>query len=231
MNNNLRILIIDDDKDLGNMLTEYLQAEGFQTRVVHSGIQGTEEALSGSYDFVILDIMLPDRDGVEVLKKIRISSRIPVLMLTAKGDQIDRVLGLELGADDYIPKPCYPRELVARIRAVLRRTNESSTVWGKNELQLSDLEMKVSQRKVYWEGQPFELTASEFNCLKVLLRKSERVVSKDELSEKVLGRPREPYDRSIDVHVSHLRRKLAQVAGDKISIETVRGIGYRVYAG
>jgi len=228
MNKNPRILIIDDDADLGNLLTEYLEAEGFDTDVVHNGVRGTDEALSGAYDAVILDIMLPDRGGVEVLRMIRGASRIPVIMLTAKGDQVDRVLGLEMGADDYIPKPCYPRELVARLRAVLRRTDESAAGRGGDELQLGPLRLKVPQRKVDWDGRPVELTLSEFNCLEVLLRESDRVVTKDELSEKVLGRAREPYDRSIDVHVSHLRQKLARVGGDGITIETVRGIGYRV---
>lgn len=224
-----RILIVDDDIDLGNLLTEYLEAEGFETSVVHDGIKGTEEALSGAFDAVILDIMLPDRDGVEVLNLIRRSSRIPVIMLTAKGDQIDRVLGLEMGADDYVPKPCYPRELVARLHAVLRRTGKDSTIWSKEELRLGELTLDVPTRKVQWKDKPVELTVSEFNCLEVLLMLQERVVTKDELSEKVLGRPREPYDRSIDVHMSHLRQKLQKVAGEAIAIETVRGVGYRIH--
>lgn len=228
MTKSSRILIVDDDADLGKLLTEYLEAEGFETDVVHSGVQGTDEALSGTYDAVILDIMLPDRGGVEVLRMIRQASRIPVIMLTAKGDQVDRVLGLEMGADDYIPKPCYPRELVARLRAVLRRIDESTAQRGGDELQFGGLRMLAHQRKVDWNGTPVELTVSEFNCLEMLLRNDDRVVTKDEISEKVLGRAREPYDRSVDVHMSHLRRKLAQVAGNAVAIETVRGVGYRM---
>ncbi|SMF35144.1 response regulator transcription factor [Desulfovibrio gilichinskyi] len=224
-----RILIVDDDIDLGILLTEYLEAEGFNPHVVHNGIEGAAEALSGMYDVVLLDIMLPGQDGIEVLHEIRRSSRVPIIMLTAKGDQIDRVLGLEMGADDYMPKPCYPRELVARLRAVLRRTDEMTDIWKDDELRLGLLKMQVPQRKVHWDEIPVELTLSEFNCLEILLRMGERVVSKDELSEKVLGRAREPYDRSVDVHISNLRQKLAKVAGEKITIKTVRGVGYRVH--
>ncbi len=227
----MRILIIDDDTDLGNLLTEYLEAEGFDTKVVHNGIKGTEEALSGSYDAIILDIMLPDRDGVEVLRMVRRSSRVPIIMLTAKGDHIDRILGLEMGADDYIPKPCYPRELVARLRAILRRTDKSAPTWRRNEFTMGRLKLQIPQRTVHWDGNPLELTASEFNCLEMLIRFGDRVVTKDELSEKVLGRVREPYDRSVDVHMSHLRQKLAKAAGNEITIETVRGIGYRIQNG
>lgn len=223
----MRILIVDDDIDLGSMLTEYLEAEGFETRVVHDGVKGTDEALSGDYDAVILDIMLPGRDGVEVLQRIRKISRVPVIMLTAKGDQVDRVVGLELGADDYMPKPCYPRELVARLRAVLRRTGENASA-EVEELRLNRLRVQVPQRKVDWDGYPVDLTVTEFGFLEMLLRAGDRVVTKDELSERALGRAREPYDRSVDVHMSHLRQKLAQAAGDAITIDTVRGVGYRM---
>lgn len=228
MNKPTRILIIDDDVDLGALLTEYLEAEDFETHVVHNGMEGTDEAISGAYDAVILDVMLPGRGGVEVLHRIRQSSRVPVIMLTAKGDQVDRVVGLEMGADDYVPKPCYPRELVARLRAVLRRTGERAVPPEEDELRLGRLRLQVPQRKVDWDGCPVDLTVSEFNFLEMLLRAGDRVVSKDELSEWALGHVREPYDRSVDVHMSHLRRKLAQVAGEAFSIETVRGIGYRV---
>lgn len=229
MRNNTRILIVDDDVDLGIMLTEYLEAEGFETRVVHDGIKGTGEILSGDYDAVILDIMLPGRDGVGVLQRIRQVSQVPVIMLTAKGDQVDRVVGLELGADDYMPKPCYPRELVARLRAVLRRIGEGPPPEA-NELRLGRLRMQVPQRKADWDGNPVDLTVTEFHFLKILLRAGDRVVTKDELSERALGRAREPYDRSVDVHMSHLRQKLAQAAGDSITIDTVRGVGYRMQA-
>ncbi len=223
-----RILIIDDDVDLGGLLTEYLEAEGFEARIVHNGIDGADAALSEEYDAVILDVMLPGRSGVEVLQQIRRSSRVPVIMLTARGDHVDRVVGLEMGADDYVPKPCYPRELVARLRAVLRRTSENAVPQEEEVLRLGLLQVQVPQRKVDWDGRPVDLTISEFNFLQQLLRAGDRVVSKEELSERALGRVREPYDRSVDVHMSHLRRKLADVAGDALTIETVRGIGYRV---
>lgn len=229
-----RILIVDDDVDLANLLIEYLEAEGFETDAVHNGREGTTVALSGKYDLVILDVMLPDRGGVEVLQQIRQTSRVPVIMLTAKGDHVDRVVGLEMGADDYVPKPCYPRELVARLRAVLRRSGgEGSEDEGQAEdvFRLGRLCMHVPQRTVDWDGEPVELTTTEFNFLHMLLRAEDRVVTKEELSERVLGRVREPYDRSVDVHMSHLRRKLADAAGsadDVVAIETVRGIGYKV---
>ncbi|WP_419785021.1 response regulator transcription factor [Pseudodesulfovibrio sp.] len=223
-----RILIIDDDVDLSALLTEYLEAEDFETHTVHNGIEGTDEALSGAYDAILLDIMLPGRGGVEVLQRIRQESRVPVIMLTAKGDHVDRVVGLEMGADDYVPKPCYPRELVARIRAVLRRTSEAPPPQSKDELHMGKLRVQVPQRRVDWDGEPVDLTVSEFNFLEMLLRAGDKVVTKDELSERALGRTREPYDRSVDVHMSHLRQKLDQAAGDAIVIETVRGVGYRV---
>ncbi|MBG0775970.1 MAG: response regulator transcription factor [Desulfovibrionaceae bacterium] len=223
----MRILIVDDDVDLGALLKEYLEAEGFAADVVHNGIEGTDAALSGAYDAVILDIMLPGRGGVEVLQRIRLTSKVPVIMLTAKGDHVDRVIGLEIGADDYVPKPCYPRELVARLRAVLRRTGEGAPQ-EEDVLRLDRLRVQVPQRKVDWDGSPMELTTTEFNFLQILLQAGDRVVSKDELSERGLGRAREPYDRSVDVHMSHLRRKFAEAAGDAVTIETVRGIGYRV---
>ncbi|MET1028942.1 MAG: response regulator transcription factor, partial [Dongiaceae bacterium] len=160
--------------------------------------------------------------------------RIPIIMLTAKGDNIDRVVGLEMGADDYVPKPCYPRELVARLRAVLRRTggDPAEAAHGTDDL-LSDgaLNLSPRQREVRWNGQAIDLTVSEFNMLELLLRSGDKVVTKDELSERALGRPREAYDRSVDVHMSNLRQKLSQVAGESVQIGTVRGIGYRLARG
>ncbi len=228
MESNRRILLIDDDADLGSMLTEYLGAEGFETTVVHNGQAGAEAALSGSYDAVILDVMLPGLGGGEVLRKVRQASRIPVIMLTAKGDHVDRIVGLEMGADDYLPKPCYPRELVARLRAVFRRMPDAGERPPGEALVQGKLRLMAPQRKVSWDGDPLDLTVSEFNLLEILLGGGDRVVSKDELSERALGRPREPYDRSVDVHMSNLRQKLHAAAGDEIAIETVRGIGYRL---
>jgi two-component system OmpR family response regulator len=173
--------------------------------------------------------MLPDMSGIDVLREVRKKSRLPIIMLTAKGDNIDRVIGLEMGADDYVPKPCYPRELVARLRAVLRRFEEQPEAVDKvSVLSFNELTLNPSTRSSAWQGKTFDLTASEFNLLELLLRSPERVVSKDELSEKGLGRPREAYDRSVDVHISNIRQKLGALTDNRLSIETVRSIGYRI---
>ncbi|WP_337263491.1 MULTISPECIES: response regulator transcription factor [unclassified Serratia (in: enterobacteria)] len=225
----MKILLVDDDLELGTMLSEYLTAEGFNATLVLTGRAGVEGALSGHYTAMILDIMLPDMSGIEVLREVRRKSRLPIIMLTAKGDNIDRVIGLEMGADDYVPKPCYPRELVARLRAVLRRFEEQPEAVDKDSaLVFGELILNPSTRITQWQGQAFDLTASEFNLLELLLRSPERVVSKDELSEKGLGRPREAYDRSVDVHISNIRQKLGALTGNLLSIETVRSIGYRI---
>lgn len=220
------ILLIDDDVELATMLGEYLAAEGFETSAVHNGVDGVEAALSGRYAAVILDIMLPRMDGIQVLQRIRKTSRIPVIMLTAKGDDVDRVVGLEIGADDYMPKPCYSRELVARLRAVLRRTNEAPVETAPRSLALGALTLSPPRRQAEWQGRPLDLTVSEFNLLELLMRGGGDVVSKDELSEKALGRTREAYDRSVDVHIGNLRQKLHAAAGEAVEIETARGIGY-----
>lgn len=225
----MKILLVDDDLELGTMLSEYLGGEGFATTHVLTGKSGVQHALSGNYAAVVLDIMLPDLNGSEVLRQIRRDSRIPVIMLTAKGDNIDRVIGLEMGADDYVPKPCYPRELVARLRAVLRRVEPAPANPGKEQgLRLGELVLSPASRQCHWQAQPLELTATEFNLLELLLRAPERVVSKDELSLHGLGRPREPYDRSVDVHICNIRQKLQALAGEAVGIETVRSIGYRL---
>ena len=225
----MKILLVDDDLELGTMLSEYLGGEGFATTHVLTGKSGVQHALSGNYAAVVLDIMLPDLNGSEVLRHIRRDSRIPVIMLTAKGDNIDRVIGLEMGADDYVPKPCYPRELVARLRAVLRRVEPAPANPGKEQgLRLGELVLSPATRQCHWQTQPLELTATEFNLLELLLRSPERVVSKDELSLHGLGRPREPYDRSVDVHICNIRQKLQALAGEAVGIETVRSIGYRL---
>ncbi|EPC4028455.1 response regulator transcription factor [Aeromonas salmonicida] len=225
----MKILLVDDDLELGTMLSEYLGGEGFVITHVLAGKSGVQHALSGNYVAVVLDIMLPDINGSEVLRQIRHDSMIPVIMLTAKGDNIDRVIGLEMGADDYVPKPCYPRELVARLRAVLRRVEPAPAPAGKGDgLRLAELTLSPATRQCHWQGEPLELTATEFNLLELLLRAPERVVSKDELSLHGLGRPREPYDRSVDVHICNIRQKLQALAGEAIGIETVRSIGYRL---
>lgn len=229
------ILLIDDDIELGALLAEYLDGEGFGIRVVHNGQDGIRHALSGDYGLVLLDIMMPGIGGIEVLRQVRAQSSIPVIMLTAKGDDVDRVIGLELGADDYIPKPYYPRELVARIRAVLRRFSETApnpagdtAATGEGELIHGSLLMSPGRRMASYGQSGLDLTVSEFNLLETLMRAGDRALSKNELSVSVLGRPREVYDRSIDVHMSNLRQKLQQASGDSGLIETVRGYGYRL---
>lgn len=225
----MKILLVDDDVELGTMLSQYLIAEGFDAQLVLTGSAGIQGALSGQFTAMILDIMLPDMSGIDVLRQVRQNSRIPVIMLTAKGDNIDRVIGLEMGADDYMPKPCYPRELVARLRAVLRRFEEQAPQPDSQEpLRWGVLTLNPAPRISEWQEKAFDLTASEFNLLELLMRAPDRVVSKDELSEKGLGRPREAYDRSVDVHISNIRQKLSALTADSITIETVRSIGYRI---
>jgi two-component system OmpR family response regulator len=220
------VLIIDDDAELSGMLTEYLAGEGFETTTALNGEEGARKAATAHFDAVILDVMLPDISGIEVLRRLRQAGSVPIIMLTAKGSDVDRVVGLEMGADDYVAKPYYPRELVARLRAVLRR--QSAARPAGDDIGFGALTLNPARRDVRWSGAAFELTASEFNMLEALLRAGDAVASKDELSATVLGRPRESYDRSVDVHVSNLRRKLAAVSQGGLEIETIRGIGYRL---
>jgi two-component system OmpR family response regulator len=224
------ILLIDDDLELSAMLTEYLAGEGFHTTTVNNGTDGAHAAASGRYSAIILDVMMPGLNGIDVLRKIRQTSSVPVVMLTAKGSDIDRVVGLEMGADDYIAKPYYPRELVARLRAVLRRQGQDAVTDDK-PAHSDDLTFSKARREASWAGTPFDLTATEFNMLDALLQGGDSVTTKDDLSRTVLGRVREVYDRGVDVHISNLRRKLAAVSGGKLEIETIRGIGYRLKQG
>lgn len=225
----MRVLLIDDDAELGEMLSEYLAGEGIETAMAVTGEDGVAAVLAGAYDAVILDIMLPRMNGMEVLRRLRQTSRIPVIMLTARGDDIDRVLGLEMGADDYLAKPYYPRELAARLRAVLRRSGQAQRNRPAS-IEIGRLSLHSGRRRVTWDEAGIELTPSEFNLLEVLMQADGEVVGKDELSERALGRPREAYDRSVDVHVSNLRQKLQAAAGGAIEIGTVRSIGYRIGA-
>lgn len=221
-----RVLQIDDDVELGEMLSEYLQQEGFQAKAVHDAEQGVKEALTGQYAAVVLDVMLPDFSGVEALRRIRKRSRVPVLMLTAKGDPIDRVVGLELGADDYVPKPCTPRELVARLRAILRRVEEGEAMRSGGPISAGPLTLWPARRHAEWNGQTVELTSTEFNLLTLLARDAGRVVTKDDLSQQGLGRPLARYDRSVDVHIASLRKKIGSLENGQSCIRTVRGQGY-----
>lgn len=226
-----RILVIDDDLELCELLNDYLAPEGFQVDTANDGERGVARALSGDQALVVLDVMLPGLNGFDVLRRIREESRIPVIMLTARGDDIDRIVGLELGADDYLPKPFNPRELVARIRAIQRRSEVQQTqklVVGEKpvELQIGDITLNRASHSVKRDGKPVELTSVEFALLDVLLQRAGEVISRDQLVEKVLGRRLTAYDRSIDVHVSALRRKLGHRYCDSERIKTIRGIGY-----
>jgi two-component system OmpR family response regulator len=223
-----RVLLIDDDVELASMLREYLEREGFETTAVHDGETGAREALSGRYAIVVLDVMLPRLSGVEALRRIRTRSRVPVLMLTAKGDDVDRIVGLELGADDYVPKPCSPRELVARLRAILRRSEGGAALGPAGPLSVGALTLWPEKRWAEWDSRPLDLTSTEFNLLVLLARNAGRVVSKSELSEEGLGRPLTRFDRSIDVHVSSLRQKVGKLADGRSCIQTVRGVGYQL---
>ncbi|MCB1959548.1 MAG: response regulator [Rhodocyclaceae bacterium] len=223
-----RVLLVDDDTELAAMLQEYLAQEGFEASVAHDGEAGVTEALSGHYAIAVLDVMMPRMNGVEALRRIRQSSDLPVLMLTARGDDIDRVVGLELGADDYVPKPCSPRELVARLRAILRRTDTpAASDNGTEAIRAGALELWPARRSATWRGEALALTSTEFSLLEALVRRAGSVVSKNELSESALGRPLARFDRSIDVHVSSIRHKLGPRSDGLSWIQTVRGQGYQ----
>jgi two-component system OmpR family response regulator len=224
-----RILLVDDDVELVAMLRDYFEREGFEVGVAHDGRKGTSEALSGRYSIAVIDVMMPHASGIEALRRIRAESRLPVLMLTAKGDDTDRIIGLEIGADDYVPKPCTPRELTARIRAILRRTegNGHHAESGAT-VTAGSLLMWPERRLAEWRGQPLELTSTEFNLLEVLARNMGRPVSKKELSEQALGRPLSAFDRSIDVHLSSIRRKLGTLADGRSYIQSVYRLGYQL---
>ncbi|WP_029051695.1 response regulator transcription factor [Ralstonia sp. 25mfcol4.1] len=224
----MEILLIDDDAELCEMLGEYLAGEGFAVTACANGEAGAELAVSGRFVAVVLDIMLPRVSGIDVLREIRTRSAVPVIMLTAKGSDIDRVIGLELGADDYVPKPCYPRELVARLRAVLRRTQGGVQAERTDELTAGLITIAPSQRVARVGSQPLDLTVTEFNLLEYLVRHADRAVSKDDLSLQVLGRPRMQYDRSLDVHVGNLRQKLTAAGAPESMLATVWGFGYRL---
>jgi len=205
------------------MLAEYLEREGFSVTAVYDGESAARLAAGGAYQIVVLDVMMPRIDGVEALRRIRQGSRVPVIMLTARGDDVDRIIGLELGADDYVAKPCTPRELAARLRAILRRMQPQAE--GAGPLTVSGLALWPEKRRVEWQGHPIELTSMEFNLLEVLMRNAGRVVSKKDLSEQALGRPLARFERSVDVHLSSIRQKLGDAA---TLIRTVRGQGYHL---
>jgi len=224
-----RVLVIDDDVELCQLLSQYLAGEGFVVESVHTGLKGVERALSGEHAIVVLDVMLPEMKGFEVLRRVRAQSRTPVLMLTARGDDQDRILGLEMGADDYLPKPFNPRELSARIEAVLRRARPEAANAKpvlNERVVLDDVELDKGARTVRRHGAELDLTAVEFDLLEVLLESAGLVLSREEMVPAVLGREFSPFDRSIDTHVSNLRKKLGPLPDGSERIKGVRGIGY-----
>ena len=223
-----KLLLVDDDQALCGLLQEYLQGEGFEVTTRHDGGKALETLKTDSFDAIVLDVMLPVHNGFDVLRTLRDFCQTPVLMLTAKGEAVDRIVGLEMGADDYLPKPCNPRELVARLRAILRRAKGSDAVAESDDqsLQVDQLHMTYSNRQVTYADQPLTLTGAEFTVLKLLMQRAGDVISKDELTEQALNRKLTPYDRSIDVHVSNLRKKLSAQGANKELIINIRGAGY-----
>lgn len=223
------VLIIDDDVILSGLFQDYLEEEKFQVRTADTATEGLQLALQSDFDIVILDVMLPDMSGTEVLKSIRQQSHVPILMFTAKGDDVDRIMGLESGADDYVPKPCTPRELIARIKAILRRSEITRQHQQDDTIiKIGPLQLWPHQRKAAWFDTILELTSTEFSLLEALARNAGQIVSKNALSEAALGRPLARFDRSIDVHMSSIRHKLGQQQDGHSYIQTVRGKGYQL---
>lgn len=220
------LLLVDDDQELCLLLKEYLETEGFSVTLAHDGSAGVDKALTTDYDVIVLDVMMPVMSGLDALRKIRDNKRTPILMLTAKGETVDRIVGLEMGADDYLPKPCNPRELVARVRAILRRTDDTAVAPATNEIQVDELFIQIKSHAAFFQGNPVPLTGAEFTVLELLMRQAGDVISKEVLTEKALNRKLTPYDRSIDVHVSNIRKKLSSLGANKELIINIRGAGY-----
>ena len=222
------VLLVDDDAELTGMLVQYLAHEGFDAEVAHDGETGVARALSGDFAIVVLDVMMPRLSGIEALRRIRSASRVPVLMLTARGDDIDRISGLNLGADDYVPKPCTPGELVARLRAILRRASGSGDTGAGGPIQAGPLVLWPSSRRATWQEGPLELTGTEFSLLEILARRAGRLVSKADISLRAFDRPLARFDRRIDVHISSIRQKLGLRLDGQPWIISVRGMGYQL---
>lgn len=221
-----RVLLVDDDIELTTLLKEYLLEEGFDVATADDGRAALALVASKNVDIVVLDIMMPEMNGIELLQRIRRSSSVPILMLTAKGDDADRIAGLNLGADDYVPKPCSPGELAARLRAILRRAGRSDI--NPEVLRAGNLVLHPASRGAEWRGQPLELTGTEFCLLEVLARNAGQLVSKQEISRQALGRTLTPFDRRIDVHISSVRQKLGAREDGQSWIQSVRGQGYQL---
>ncbi|MEN0115967.1 MAG: response regulator [Agrobacterium cavarae] len=226
-----KVLLIDDDIELTNLLCEYLTEEGFEVETTTDGRTGITAVTSSSIDLVVLDIMMPRMNGLDVLRKIRGASEVPVLMLTARGDDIDRISGLNLGADDYVAKPCSPGELAARIRAILRRSGRTDRNGSLEVLKTGSLVLFPSNRRAEWNGSQLELTGTEFSLLEVLVRSSGQLVSKQDISLRAFGKPLTAFDRRIDVHISSIRQKLGTREDGLAWIQAVRGRGYQLLEG
>ncbi len=230
------ILLADDDVELCQLLKDYLEQEELQVDCVHDGATAVKTATEKSYSLLILDVMMPLKNGFETLSELRQTSQLPVIMLTAKGEKIDRIVGLEMGADDYIAKPCDPRELLARIRAVIRRTAQSSITHVEEEEAIEinelvvDAKNRLAQLRIDQKDQEIDLTSTEFDILFLLMKNSGKLVSKEKISEYCLGKKLQPFDRSIDMHLSNIRRKLGNFKDNKPRIKTVRGSGYQFLA-
>jgi two-component system response regulator CpxR len=224
-----RILLADDDVELCKLLKAFLVGEGFEVEMVHDGASALDQATSGDCDLMVLDVMMPHRNGFDVLRLLRARKLTPVLMLTARGEDVDSIVGLELGADDYLAKPCNPRVLLARIRAILRRSEPAAaSINGVPEvLKAGDVTLQPAERSVLRGSERIAMTSTEFSVLEALLRDAGRVVPKADLSERALGRPLGRFDRSLDMHVSNLRRKLGDYPSGEERIKTVRGTGYQ----
>jgi DNA-binding response OmpR family regulator len=223
-----KILIIDDDEELCELVSEYLTVEGFEITTANDGEIGLKMALSGDYDMAILDVMLPKMNGFDVLRNLRLESKLPVIMLTARGDDMERIVGLEIGADDYLPKPFNPRELAARLRAILRRASSSAdeTDEANEKMDVDGIQISPSSRTAARDGAEINLTSVEFELLHELLREAGKIVKKEDLSERVLERKLSPYDRSLDMHISNLRKKLGPRSDGSDRIKTIRSVGY-----
>lgn len=229
-----KVLIVDDDAALGELLGEYLEQEGYAVESVRDGESGAVRAIGGSFDLVVLDVMLPGLGGFDVLRRVRAVSPVPIIMLTARGEDVDRIVGLELGADDYLPKPFNPRELAARMRAVLRRAGGEPEPGSRKKARLvevDDVALDLGARTVWRSGEELQLTGLEFSLLEALVRAAGEVVRRQDLYREVLGRRAASFDRSLDVHVSNLRRKLGPLPGGRERIKTVRGLGYQYVRG
>ena len=220
------VLIIDDDKELCALLQDFLKLEGFDMQAQHNGAEAVQHCRGNHYDAIILDIMLPGMQGLEVLRNLREFSTTPILMLTARGEDTDRIVGLEMGADDYLAKPCNPRELAARLRAILRRSEGTADNLASGQICIGPTELNTADRSASYQGNDLNLTSAEFNVLQALLARAGQVVDKEAISKQALGRALSAYDRSVDVHVSKIRKKFTALGGDNLII-SVRGVGYQ----